>query len=117
MCPTTFALQSWIPLKLRTPTMYESTTRLALFAVAAACLLSTSTASAEDAKRTSLLDGKSRDGWEKIGAEASKWEVKGGGINGWGPGSMLVCTNGPYTNFRCRGEIKVNARGNAGLYF
>ena len=30
---------------------------------------------------------------------------------------MLVCTKGPYTNFRYRAEIKINNKGNSGLYF
>jgi Domain of Unknown Function (DUF1080) len=65
----------------------------------------------------SLFDGKSLDGWEKIGNEASVWEVKDGAICGSGPASMLVCTKGPFTNFRYRAEIKINDKGNSGLYF
>ena len=42
---------------------------------------------------------------------------KNGAINGSGPASMLVCTKGPYKNFRYRAEIKINDGGNSGLYF
>lgn len=30
---------------------------------------------------------------------------------------MLVCTKGPYKNFRYRAEVRINDRGNSGLYF
>jgi hypothetical protein len=65
----------------------------------------------------SLFDGKSLDGWEKVGDEKSVWEVKDRALCGSGPASMLVCTKGPYLNFRYRAEIKINDRGNSGLYF
>lgn len=81
------------------------------------CVLSACLATAEDEKWVSLFDGKSLDGWEKVGQEASVWEVKDGAIHGSGPASMLVCTAGPYKNFRYRAEIRINDRGNSGLYF
>jgi len=81
------------------------------------CLVSASRAMADDAKWISLFDGKSLAGWEKVGQEASVWEVKDGAIHGSGPASMLVCTKGPYKNFRYRAEIKINDGGNSGLYF
>lgn len=74
-------------------------------------------AMAEDAAWIPLFDGKSLDGWEKVGQEASLWEVQDGAICGSGPASMLVCTKGPYKNFRYRAEIKINDGGNSGLYF
>lgn len=72
---------------------------------------------AADSEWVSLFDGKTLDGWEKVGKQESVWEVKDGSINGSGPASMLVCTKGPYKNFRYRAEIKINDRGNSGLYF
>lgn len=72
---------------------------------------------AADPEWTSLFDGKTLDGWEKIGQEASKWEVVDGALTGTGPASMLVCTKGPYKNFKYRAEIKINDKGNSGLYF
>jgi hypothetical protein len=80
-------------------------------------LFSCSSSMAEDAKWISLFDGKSLEGWEKVGNQESVWEVKDGAINGSGPASMLVCTQGPYKNFRYRAEIKINDGGNSGLYF
>ena len=65
----------------------------------------------------SLFDGKSLDGWEKVGKEESKWEVKDGELQGSGPASMLVNTTGPYKNFIYRAEVKINDKGNSGLYF
>ncbi|MCC6508632.1 MAG: DUF1080 domain-containing protein [Pirellulaceae bacterium] len=80
-----------------------------------ACL--TSGASAQEKPWTVLFDGKSLDGWEKVGNEKSVWEVKDGAIQGSGPASMLVSTQGPYKNFRYRAEIMINDKGNSGLYF
>lgn len=76
-----------------------------------------STAAAQEKPWVALFDGKSLDGWEKIGKEDSKWEVIDGALSGSGPASMLVCTKGPYKNFRYRAEIKINDKGNSGLYF
>jgi hypothetical protein len=97
--------------------MHSSTTRRVLVAAAMICLVSASQAMADDAQWISLFDGKSLTGWEKVGQEASVWEVKDGAIRGSGPASMLVCTKGPYKNFRYRAEIKINDGGNSGLYF
>jgi len=72
---------------------------------------------AQDADWIPLFDGKTLDGWEKVGKEDSVWEVADGAINGSGPASMLVCTKGPYKNFRYRAEIKINDGGNSGMYF
>jgi hypothetical protein len=81
--------------------------------VALAIVCSTSVSLAEDAAWTPLFDGKSLEGWEKVGNE----EVKDGAIQGSGVPSMLVCTRGPYKNFRYRAEVKINDGGNSGLYF
>jgi hypothetical protein len=72
---------------------------------------------AEEDGWISLFDGTTLEGWEKVGNQESIWEVKDGAISGSGPPSMLVCTKGPYTNFRYRAEIKINDGGNSGLYF
>src|SRR5262245_57192411 len=74
-------------------------------------------ARAADPEWIPLFDGKSLSGWEKVGKDASVWEVKDGAINGSGEASMLVCTKGPYKNFRYRAEVKINDGGNSGLYF
>lgn len=84
---------------------------------ACAVVLVSSVACAQDGNWVSLFDGKSLDGWEKVGNAESVWEVKEGAIQGSGPPSMLVCTKGPYKNFRYRAEIKINDGGNSGLYF
>ncbi len=73
--------------------------------------------SAQEEKWIALFDGKSLAGWEKVGQEKSLWEVTDGAIQGSGPASMLVCTQGPYKNFRYRAEVKINDKGNSGLYF
>ncbi len=67
----------------------------------------------------SLFDGKSMDGWEviEIPNQKTKWEVKDGMLCGSGQASMLVSTKGPYKNFRFRAEVKINDKGNSGMYF
>lgn len=72
---------------------------------------------AQEAKWVSLFDGKTLEGWEKVGKEDSKWEVVDGALTGTGAASMLVCTKGPYKNFKYRAEVKINDKGNSGLYF
>jgi hypothetical protein len=72
---------------------------------------------AQDSAWVSLFDGKSLQGWEKVGKEDSQWEVKDGALTGSGTQSMLVYTNKSFKNFRYRAEIKVNDGGNSGLYF
>lgn len=98
-------------------TMHISSFRWLACLVITAVLVGGATANAQDGEWISLFDGKSLDGWEKVGQEKSAWEVKDGAINGSGPASMLVNTKGPYKNFRYRAEIKINDGGNSGLYF
>lgn len=90
--------------------------QILLNALACFCLFSPC-ASGQDEKWTSLFDGKSLDGWERVGNEKSVWEVKEGSLTGSGPASMLVNTTGPYKNFRYRAEIMISDGGNSGLYF
>ena len=96
-------------------------TRLHFFVVSI-CLvafvsLAPSNIQAQEAKWISLFDGKTLEGWEKVGKEDSKWEVVDGALTGTGSASMLVCTQGPYKNFKYRAEVKINDKGNSGLYF
>ncbi|MDZ4852548.1 MAG: DUF1080 domain-containing protein [Pirellulaceae bacterium] len=81
-----------------------------------AILLPTAT-HAQEPNWVSLFDGKSLDGWEKVGKEDSHWEVKEGALCGTGTQSMLVYTKKSFKNFRYRAEVKVNDGGNSGLYF
>jgi hypothetical protein len=74
-------------------------------------------AQAQEKPWVALFDGKTLEGWEKVGKEESMWEVIDGAITGSGPASMLVSTTGPYKNFRYRAEIKINDKGNSGMYF
>ncbi|MCA9133941.1 MAG: DUF1080 domain-containing protein [Planctomycetales bacterium] len=93
---------------------------LALAAALLPLTLAASRATAQEKEWVSLFDGKTLNGWEKVergGKDASKWEVRDGAIHGSGEASMLVCTQGPYKNFRYRAEIKINDKGNSGLYF
>lgn len=74
-------------------------------------------ASETSEKWVTLFDGKSMDGWEKVGKKDSHWKVEDGMLVGSGTQSMLVSTKGPYKNFRYRVEAKINDGGNSGVYF
>jgi len=65
----------------------------------------------------SLFDGKTLDGWKKVGSDNSTWKVVDGAMQGSGAASMLVSTTAPYVNFRYRVELKINDGGNSGVYF
>ncbi|MDA0285464.1 MAG: DUF1080 domain-containing protein [Planctomycetota bacterium] len=97
--------------------MHASTIRFACCAGVALALLSGANARAEDAEWISLFDGKTMDGWEKVGNEKSEWKVVDESLSGSGPASMLVSTKGPYKNFKYRAEVKISDGGNSGLYF
>ena len=92
----------------------------ALVFVFAGSLACSPLADAQDQEErwVSLFDGRTLNGWEKIGGgDQSAWEVKDGALSGSGGASMLVCTQGPYRNFRYRAEVMINDGGNSGLYF
>lgn len=90
-------------------------TAIALAAAPAACAQKADSAE----KWVSLFDGKTLDGWNVVEfpGNATKWEVKDGAISGSGAASMLVTDKGGYKNFRYRAEVKINDKGNSGLYF
>lgn len=83
----------------------------------AVCTCATLAAEPDSDGFVSLFDGKTLDGWERVGNEQSIWEVVDGAMTATGPASMLVCTKGPYKNFRYRAEVKISDKGNSGLYF
>ncbi len=90
-----------------------------LLAIAAVLLASSSSTSikADDGPWISLFDGKTLQGWRKVGEDQSVWEVKDGAIVSSGTTSMLVTTTVPCKNFRYRADLKINAGGNSGMYF
>ncbi|AGA29036.1 3-keto-disaccharide hydrolase [Singulisphaera acidiphila] len=76
-------------------------------------------ACAADEEWVSLFDGKSIEGWtslELAGKGTSQWVVKDGVIEGSGKQSMLFSPKGHYKNFRYRAELKINDKGNSGMY-
>lgn len=87
------------------------------FATVALTLIFSTYSQAQDTQWVSLFDGKTLDGWDKVGKEDSKWEVKDGALAGSGAASMLVYTKKSFKNFRYRAEVKINDKGNSGLYF
>lgn len=91
--------------------------RRIIFFLIASMIMSTGFTAAEEDKWIALFDGKTLNGWEKVGSEESKWAVIDGALTGTGTPSMLVCTKGPFKNFRYRAEVRINDGGNSGLYF
>lgn len=67
----------------------------------------------------SLFDGKTLSGWTMVEPQAgsSKWEVVDGVLTGSGKASMLYSPRADYKNFRIRAEVKINDKGNSGMYF
>jgi hypothetical protein len=82
-------------------------------------LAATSAARGAEGEWVSLFDGQTMSGWEKLPADksTSNWEVKEGVLTGSGDASMLYSPKGGYKNFRFRAEIKINDKGNSGMYF
>jgi hypothetical protein len=66
----------------------------------------------------SLFDGKTLSGWTPLamGNQKSNWEVKDGVLEGSGGQSMLYSPRGDYQNFKYRAEVKINDKGNSGMY-
>ena len=75
--------------------------------------------SASESGWVSLFDGKSIEGWTAVplpNQQKSTWEVKDGLIEGSGGASMLYSPRGDYQNFKYRAEVKINDKGNSGMY-
>jgi hypothetical protein len=90
----------------------------------AALALTPSTARAADDEKSgwvSLFDGKTLSGWESLELpnqkQPSKWEVVDGTLVGSGGQSMIFSPKGGYKNFKFRAEVKINDKGNSGMYF
>ncbi len=92
---------------------------------AAATFASTCVAQAQQNEKASpgewvsLFDGTTMSGWEflELGEKgSSNWEVKDGALVGSGKPSMLFSPKGDYKNFRYRAELKINDKGNSGMY-
>ena len=91
---------------------------LSLLALLGAGPVAPTPARAEDGKWVSLFDGKTLSGWESlhVGGPPEKWVVVDGILEGSGGQSMLYSPRGDYKNFRYRVEIKINDKGNSGMY-
>lgn len=104
-------MNSWIKTAVWT-TLALATT------VVGACAAEKTQDKPEKGEWVSLFDGQTLSGWEMIelgGKDTSKWEVKNGALTGSGKASMLYSPK-PYTNFRFKAEIKINDKGNSGMY-
>jgi hypothetical protein len=105
------------PLKGLSMSILLTRTSWAIFFYVVSLIMSTGVTAAEEDKWITLFDGETLNGWEKVGSEESKWDVIDGALTGTGTPSMLVCTKGPFKNFRYRTEVRINDGGNSGLYF
>jgi hypothetical protein len=65
----------------------------------------------------SLFDGQTLSGWTAADGTPGQWKVEDGAITCSGPASHLFSPRGDYKNFRYRAEIKINDKGNSGMYF
>jgi hypothetical protein len=74
-----------------------------------------------DAGWVSLFDGSTLSGWEALQLpnqkQPTKWEVVDGMLVGSGGQSMIYSPKGDYKNFKFRAEVKINDKGNSGMYF
>ncbi len=70
----------------------------------------------KEEKWVSLFDGKTLGGWETYDGKGD-WKVEDGVIVGSGSTSHLFSPRGDYKNFKYRVEIKINDKGNSGMYF
>jgi Domain of Unknown Function (DUF1080) len=65
----------------------------------------------------SLFDGKTLSGWTTADGTTGQWKVEDGAITNTGRASHLFSPRGDYKNFLYRAEIKINDKGNSGMYF
>jgi hypothetical protein len=66
----------------------------------------------------SLFDGKTLGGWTTADGTPGEWKVEDGVITSASKtASHLFSPRGDYKNFRYRAEIKINDKGNSGMYF
>jgi len=67
-----------------------------------------------------LFNGEDLKGWKVYAKDDKKsvgnWKVKDGAIVGSGKASHLFTERGDYKNFHVRAEVKINDKGNSGLY-
>ena len=94
-------------------------TGLALASAAApACAAEKMKEKAPEGEWVSLFDGETLSGWEMLelgGKGTSQWVVKDGALTGTGKASMLYSPKS-YQNFRFKAELKINDKGNSGMY-
>lgn len=64
---------------------------------------------------TAVFDGTSLEGW-KI-SDGGAWKVENGEIVGSGAASHLFSPRGDYEDFELRARVRLNAKGNSGMYF
>ena len=75
-------------------------------------------ARAAEGEWVSLFNGKDLSGWSIADGSSGQWKVEDGAIKSdGGPATHLFSPRGNYRNFRYRAEIKINDKGNSGMYF
>lgn len=93
--------------------MHRRTLTLGLPALAGVAMLGGHRARAQDAGWTPLFDGRSLDGWNRIGN--ANWRVEDGAIVADRGNGMLV-TPGSYADFQLRVEFFAETHTNSGIF-
>jgi hypothetical protein len=93
--------------------------KLVIWGILGYCVRAMLAPTARAGEWVSLFDGSTLSGWTMVEHKegTSKWEVVDGAIVGTGRSSMLYSPKGEYKNFKFRAEIKINDKGNSGMYF
>ncbi len=87
-------------------------------AIAAIILPTTRQVANADDGWIKLFNGKDLTGWKTHPDKPGKWQVEDGMLVSRGDGvSHLFSERGDFENFHMRVEVKINAKGNSGVYF
>jgi hypothetical protein len=63
-----------------------------------------------------LFDGKTLDGWKRIGGKAEAWGVEDGKLISYGEGGGWLGTEKPHRDFVLRLEFRLSPESNSGVY-
>src|SRR3954452_12032705 len=63
-----------------------------------------------------LFDGKSLEGWRRIGGKPEAWSVEDGKLVSLGEGGGWLATQRTYADFVLRFEFRLSPESNSGIY-
>ncbi len=79
-------------------------------------LLSASVMAQEPGTFTRIFDGKSLDGWQRVGGQEGNWLVEDGLLVTRGAGGGWLSTEGTYADFELSLEYRLQEGGNSGVF-